>query len=122
MRAIDIKGVARSPEEYDYYKESECRRLYLVRAIDWISDEGMGNIYLSQCSRLISKIMQFNREDQGKEIEDRKVKHEILDEIQYSKMHDAGYQMFYLDAILKLDDTYAISIKKDKISLINTKE
>ena len=72
MRAIDIKGVARSPEEYDYYKESECRRLYLVRAIDWISDEGMGNIYLSQCSRLISKIMQFNREDQGKEIEDRK--------------------------------------------------
>lgn len=72
MKDIDLKGVARSPEEYDYYKEVENRRLYLIRAIDWITDEGMGNIYLSQCSRLVSKIMQFNREDLGKDPEDRK--------------------------------------------------
>lgn len=72
MKDAELKDTARSPEEFDFYKEAECRRLYLVRAIDWISEEGMGNIYLSQCSRLISKIMQFNREDLGKDIEDRK--------------------------------------------------
>lgn len=95
------------------------------------------NLHLKNNPLIIVAIEQFNigLKDGGldiyekprmfgivKEIEDRKVKLEIIDEIQYNKMHDAGYQMFYLDAILKLDDTYAISIKKDKISLINTKE
>jgi hypothetical protein len=95
------------------------------------------NLHLKNNPLIIVAIEQFNigLKDGGldvyekprifglvKEIEDRKVKLEFLDEIQYNKMHDAGYQMFYLDAILKLDDIYAISIKKDKISLINTKE
>lgn len=72
MKDDELKDVARSPEEFDYYKETECRRLYLFRAIDWINDEGMGNIYVSQCGRLIQRIMQYNREDLGKEPEDRK--------------------------------------------------
>ena len=71
MNDSELKDVVRSIEEYDYIKETEQRRLYLYRAIDWINDEGMGNIYVSQCGRLIQKIMQYNREDIGKDPEDR---------------------------------------------------
>ena len=72
MRDSDLKDLARSIEEYDYIKETEQRRLYLFREIDWINDEGMGNIYVSQCGRIIQKIMKYNREDAGKDLEDRK--------------------------------------------------
>ena len=57
-----------------------------------------------------------------REIEDKKVSYEILEEEQYNKMRDLGHQIFYLDAMLKLCDNYGIAIKKDKISLIKTKE
>ena len=71
MKDNELRDMMRSIEEYDYIKETERRRLYLFRAIDDIDDENMGNIYVSQCGRLIQKIMQYNREDTGKDIEDR---------------------------------------------------
>ena len=57
-----------------------------------------------------------------REMDDKKVSFEILNEQQYNVMRSAGYQLFYLDAKKRICDNYVIDINKDKISLIKTKE